>query len=282
MTVRELLGQAIGDLREAHVQSPALDAQVLLAHVLGRSRTVLLAALNDRVSAASQRKYRELVRRRRHREPVAYLLGIREFWGRAFRVTPAVLIPRPETELLLERALAISGPNGVAVDVGTGSGCLALSFALERPGWEVYATDNSLDALTVARQNMEGFGTGERVHVLRGSLLEPVIQPVELVMANLPYVPAGDIPDLEPEVRVWEPRAALNGGPDGLDPIRGLLAQLPQKIVPDGVCLLELDPRQFDALDRMVASRMPGWRVIRHRDLAGRDRVAEVRAFTPS
>ncbi len=282
MTVRELLGQAISDLREAHVQSPALDAQVLLAHVLGRSRTVLLAGLDDRVSAASQREYRELVRRRIHREPLAYLLGTREFWGRTFRVTPAVLIPRPETELLLERALAVSGPSGVAVDVGTGSGCLALSFALERPGWEVYATDTSVDALAVARQNMEMCGTGERVQVLRGSLLEPVSQPVELVMANLPYVPAGDITDLEPEVRVWEPRAALDGGPDGLDPIRGLLAQLPEKIVPDGVCLLELDPRQFDALDRIVANRMPGWRVIRHRDLAGRDRVAEVRAFTPS
>jgi release factor glutamine methyltransferase len=199
-----------------------------------------------------------------------------------FRVTAAVLIPRPETELLLERALAISGPSGVAVDVGTGSGCLALSFALERPGWEVYATDTSVDALAVARQNMEAFGTGERVHLLCGSLLEPVSRPVNLVMANLPYVPAGDIPALEPEVRVWEPHAALDGGPDGLGPIRGLLAQLPEKIVPDGVCLLELDPRQFDELDRIVASRMPGWRVIRHQDLARRDRVAEVRAFTPS
>ena len=282
MTVRELLAQAIGDLREVHIQRPALDAQVLLAHVLGQSRTVLLASLDDQVSAASQREYRELVRRRIHREPVAYLLGTREFWGRTFRVTAAVLIPRPETELLLERALAISGPSGVAVDVGTGSGCLALSFALERPRWEVYATDTSADALSVARQNLEVFDTCERVHVLCGSLLEPVSPPIDLVMANLPYVPAGEIPDLEPEVRVWEPRAALDGGSDGLDPIRGLLAQLPAKIVPDGVCLLELDPRQFDELDRIVASRMPGWRVIRHQDLAKRDRVAEVRAFTPS
>jgi release factor glutamine methyltransferase len=213
---------------------------------------------------------------------VAYLLGTREFWGMTFRVTAAVLIPRPETELLLERALAISGPSGVAVDVGTGSGCLALSFALERPRWEVYATDTSADALSVARQNLEVFDTGERVHVLCGSLLGPVSRPIDLVMANLPYVPAHEISDLEPEVRVWEPRAALDGGSDGLDPIRGLLAQLPEKIVPDGVCLLELDPRQFDELDRIVASRMPGWRVIRHQDLARRDRVAEVRAFTPS
>jgi len=282
MTVRELLRQGIQDLRDAQVQSPVLDAEVLLAHVLERSRTVLLATFDEQVSAVMQREYREFVHRRVRREPVAYLVGDKEFYGRAFRVTPAVLIPRPETEILLERALEITGSDGMAVDVGTGSGCIAISFALERPGWKVYATDTSADALGIAGQNIEAFRAAGRVRLLHGSLLEPVDSQVGLVMANLPYVPTGEIPRLDADVRAWEPHCALDGGPDGMGSIRSLLEQLPEKLRPDGVCLLELDPRLFDALDRAVARHMSDWQVLRHRDLTGRERVAELRGFTPS
>ncbi len=282
MRVRELLRLALLDLRAADIQSPALDAQVLLAHVVGRTRTALLAGLDEAVSAAIQRRYEEFVQRRICHEPVAYLVGAREFWGREFRVSPAVLIPRPETELLVERALAMAGPSGIAVDVGTGSGCIALSFALERPGWTVYGTDTSPEALAIARQNVAAHAVPGRVSLLRGSLLTPVRGPFDLVIANLPYVPSSDIAGLALDVRAWEPRGALDGGPDGLDLIRSLVAQLPEKLRPGGVCLLELDPRHFDALDRFVASVMDGWQVIRHQDLSRRDRVAEVGAFMPS
>jgi release factor glutamine methyltransferase len=278
--VRDLLRHATQELRRAGVATARLDAELLLASALGTGRAGVLARLAEGIGPAEERAFRRLLERRVRREPVAYILGHREFRGRDFAVTPDVLIPRPETELLVERALELATGSGVAVDVGTGSGCVAVTLAAERPGLRVYATDTSPAALALARRNARRHGVEDRIALLPGSLLAPVPERATLALANLPYVPSGEIATLEPDVRAWEPRAALDGGEDGLDLVRALLPQLPGKTEPGAVCLLEIDPRQFGALEQAVAAALPGWSVSRLRDLSGRDRVAELRALT--
>jgi release factor glutamine methyltransferase len=281
-TVSELLRAGVAELRRAGVENPQLDAQLLLAHAWGVARSDLLARLPERVDPEVERKYRELLGRRVRREPLAYITGVREFYGREFEVSPSALIPRPETELLLERALHLGGRGVVVVDVGTGSGCVAVSAALERPEWRVYATDTSAAALALARANARRHGVEGRISFLHGSLLGPLPERAGLVLANLPYVPTDELERLQPEVRLWEPREALDGGPDGLDVVRALLAQLPTATATGSVCLLEIDPRQFPTLQLEAGRLLPGWTFARWPDLAGRDRVAELRSFTPS
>ena len=282
-SVRTLLSWGRRELLEAGVDTAELDAQLLLAEALRSDRTSVLASLSELVGPEQRHAYRELVRRRASREPLAYITGRREFWGRTFLVGPGVLVPRPETELLVERALELSeGRAGAAADVGTGSGCIGITFALQRPRYEVYATDTSPAALDLARLNARGLGAAERVAFLLGDLLAPLPVPVDLVLANLPYVPSAEVDELEPEVRAWEPRGALDGGTDGLDLVRALLQQLPGRVTPDATCLLEIDPRQYAALVGEIASSFPRGTVRALRDLSGRIRVAEVRPFTRS
>jgi release factor glutamine methyltransferase len=281
--VAELLRVGRSQLRAAGVGSPGLDAQVLLAEARGVGRTQVLAGLVEDVPAAARERFEALVARRVRREPLAYIVGWREFWGHRFAVNGHVLIPRPETELLVQRALELAGDaGGVAVDVGTGSGCIAVSVALDAPRLRVYATDTSAEALRVARFNARTLGVTERVGCLPGSLLEPVPEPADMVLANLPYVPTADLAGLQEEVRNWEPRAALDGGVDGLDAIRALLTQLPGRVRPGGYCLLEMDPRQRDPLEDAARRTLPGVAVGFRRDLAGRLRLAELGPFTPS
>lgn len=270
-------------LRQQGVEAPRLDAQLLLAHALGTTRSALLSRLSEMLAEPVQATYQEYLHRRAAREPVAYIMGRQEFWGRAFIVTPSVLIPRPETETLVERAIQLaSRPEGVAADLGTGTGCIATSFAAEVSGWKVLAIDISEVALAVARENLRRYSLESRVHLLRGSLLEPIPVRLDLVLANLPYVSTRELGDLQAEVKDWEPVAALDGGEDGLDLVRRLLTQLPEKLHSDGVCLLEIDPRQFARLRHDVDLLLPGWSVLELRDLTGRPRVAELRPFTPS
>lgn len=265
------------------MESAQLDAQLLLAHTLGTSRTQLLARLSETAVEPISQVYRELLARRTLREPLAYITGMQEFWGRSFDVTRATLIPRPETETLVERAIELGRQGAKRItDVGTGSGCIAVSVALELPSAAVYATDISRDALEVARRNVRRHGVARRVTLLEGSLLQPVPSGLDLVLANLPYLVRGELDDLQPEVGEWEPRSALDGGEDGLDLVRCLLAQLPEKLRPGGVCLLEIDPRQFAQLRVDAARMLPGWQVQDLKDLAGRSRIAELRPFTGS
>ncbi len=282
-SIREELRVGSTQLRQAGVESAHLDAQLLLAHALGTSRTQLLARLSENAAEPTSEVYRDLLARRTLREPLAYITGMQEFWGRSYNVTPATLIPRPETETLVERAIELGRREARRiVDVGTGSGCIAVSVALDLPSAVVYATDISRDALEVARRNAWRHGVARRVVLLEGSLLQPVPAGVDLVLANLPYVPGGELGDLQPEVGGWEPRSALDGGEDGLDLVRCLLAQLPEKLQADGVCLLEIDPRQFPRLRVDAARILPGWRVQDLKDLFGRSRIAELRPFTGS
>jgi release factor glutamine methyltransferase len=219
--IREALSAAVDGLRAAGIEDPRLDAELLLCEATGWDRAHLAANPDAEVAPPAVRRFGETVRRRLRREPVAYILGHRGFRHIDLAVDPRVLIPRPETELLVDLALEIQ-PRTV-LDVGTGSGAIALAVADELPGAEVVATDTSPAALEVARANAERLGLSERVQFFEGTL-PPGPGEFDLVLANLPYVSEAEWGGLEPEVTEWEPREALLAGPDGLDAIRALLA----------------------------------------------------------
>jgi release factor glutamine methyltransferase len=218
---REALNAAVDALRAAGIEDSRLDAEVLLAEATGWDRAHLAANPEAEIPPPAARRFAEMVRRRLRREPVAYILGRRGFRHMELAVDPRVLIPRPETELLVELALELR-PRTV-LDVGTGSGAIALAIAAELPGCEVTATDASAAALEVARANAERLGLAGRVELVEGTL-PPGTGEFDLVLANLPYVSEEEWGGLEPEVTEWEPREALLAGPDGLDAIRALLS----------------------------------------------------------
>ncbi|HEY1284470.1 MAG TPA: peptide chain release factor N(5)-glutamine methyltransferase [Solirubrobacterales bacterium] len=220
-SVREALGASIDALRAAGVETPGLDAELLLAEASGRERADLLAAPDDALSADVGRRFGEMVRRRLRREPVAYILGRRGFRSIELKVDRRVLIPRPETELLVELALELQPAR--LLDVGTGSGAIALAVTDEMPDCRVVATDVSPAALEVARTNAGELGVADRVRFEPG-MLPSGTESFDLILANLPYVAEGEWAALPPEVREWEPREALLAGVDGLDAIRALLA----------------------------------------------------------
>jgi release factor glutamine methyltransferase len=260
----QALGAATDALRAAGVEDPRLDAEVMLAEAAGVGRAALAAGAE--VPAPAARRFGEMVRRRLRREPVAYILGRRGFRRIELAVDGRVLIPRPETELLVEVALE-RAPARV-LDVGTGSGAIALALAEELPGCEVTATDASPAALGVARANAERLGLADRVRLLPGTV--PEGEDFDLLLANLPYVAEPDWPSLQPEIREWEPREALLAGPDGLDAIRALLGALGQGVV--GAIALEVGAGQAEAVSGLMREAGFG-SVETRRDLAGIERV---------
>lgn len=261
--------------------SPRLDAELILAKVLGLQRVMLYARFDQPLRPEELAQIRALVARRSRREPMAYLLEERELYGLPFEVTPEVLIPRPDTELLIDVALELlRGVEAPSIaDVGTGSGCVAIVLAKELPTARVEASDTSPGALAVARRNAAKNGVAERVSFLEGDLLSarPAgAAPLHLVTANLPYIPTAVIPTLEPDVRDFEPRSALDGGPDGLGPIRRLVAQAPAHLRPGGVLALEIGHDQRDrALALLAAAGLE--EPTARRDLGGHDRVVFAR-----
>lgn len=268
-------------LAHAGVAEAPLEAELLLADTLETDRTGLLAGLSDLLSEERQRHLDSLLSRRMQREPLAYLRGKREFYGLDFHVGPGVLIPRPETETLVEEALALaalreSKQGLIIADVGTGSGIIAVSLAVHLPRSKLYATDISNTALSTAQGNARRHGVDARIAFLGGDLMEPLPERVDIVAANLPYLSTGAIQDLEPEIALYEPREALDGGPGGLDLVRRLLAQAPGHLRTGGALLLELDPWQMDAASRAALQAMPGAAVRCVRDLAGDERVLVV------
>jgi release factor glutamine methyltransferase len=274
-SVRDALTAATDALRAAGIEEARLDAEVLLEHATGWDRAKLAADPKLKLPAAEARRFGEMVRRRLRREPVAYIVGSKWFRNVELAVDPRVLIPRPETEMLVELALELR--PGRALDVGTGSGAIALAIADELPDCELVATDNSPEALAVARANADRLDLADRVRFLEGTVPEGEF---ELIVANLPYVPEPDWALLQPEVTEWEPREALLAGPDGLDVIRALLPECVrslcrhagQRASAGGVLALEVGQGQAGKVEEMM--RQAGLAAIRTRaDLGGVARV---------
>jgi release factor glutamine methyltransferase len=280
-TVRRIVAWMAQDFAARGVETARLDADLLVAHALGLDRVRLFLALDRELEPEELTRIRALVTRRRASEPVAYILGRKEFYGRTFVVSPAVLVPRPDTEALVERALALLPVASAAhvLDLCTGSGAIAVSLAAERPRLRVEATDLSPEALAVARQNVEANGLSERVVLRQGDLFAALAERrrFALITANPPYIPAGDARSLPRDVVAHEPHLALFAGADGLEVVRRLVAAAPDWLTPGGTLLVELGAGQADralalarAEKRYVDARM--WP-----DLAGIARVLEAR-----
>jgi len=292
-TVGELLNLGTGRLRAAGSESPRLDAELLLGWAIRADRTALVAHSEAPVGADATAAYEEAVSRREAGEPVAYIRGLKEFYGLAFAVDARALIPRPETELLVaeaERDVAwrltsaprpAGTPKVRVVDVGTGSGAIAIALAtlLRRrrmlPEVSILTVDCAADALSLARENAVAHAVADEVVFAEADLVPPSEPPFDLILANLPYIPSGEIERL-PVAASFEPRTALDGGPAGLDVIRRLLAALPDALAPQGTALLEIGFDQGAAVERAVGELPAAWTCRIRADLSGRPRLAVV------
>jgi release factor glutamine methyltransferase len=277
-SVAQTLLQAAQTLSAAGCDTPRLDAEVLLAHVLGQDRAWLYAHPEYSLDPNQLGDYQALIARRAEREPVAYLTGHKEFFGLDFVVTPGVLIPRPETERLVEIALQMleagsSSETPAIVDVGTGSGAIAVALATHAPATRVVAADISAAALVVARRNAIRHGVAGRVDFLQSDLLASLKGPFHLIVANLPYLSRADLAAAPPEVARWEPRLALEAGPDGLADIRRLLAMAASRLRPAGALLAEIGAGQGADVLALANQHFPRATVEIAQDYAGLDRV---------
>lgn len=229
-------------LEDAGIETPRLEAQLLLALALRTSRTAVVAGLHPYLDTAERERFRELVEARLHRVPLAYLRGDQEFYGLPFRVSRATLIPRPETELLVDFARAVLGKSeqpSTLVDVGTGTGCIAIAALSTLPYVRGIALDLSADALALARYNAEANGVGDRIRLVQGSLLEGIRGAVDLIVSNPPYIPTQEVAHLQPEVRDYEPRLALDGGEAGMQQLQGLAQNAGRVLKPGGWIAVE-------------------------------------------
>ncbi|MFZ0547326.1 MAG: peptide chain release factor N(5)-glutamine methyltransferase [Candidatus Promineifilaceae bacterium] len=276
MIIQEAL--AFGRQQLTHSSNPTLDARLLLEFVLGKSHSYLAAYREQPLSPNQEESYQQLIQRAAQAEPIPYLTGQAPFFGRLFRVTPAVLIPRPETEQLVERALkwGAAHPQPVVIDVGTGSGCIAITLALSLPAATIEATDISEAALVVARQNAASYQVAGRISFHQGNLLEPVVHTPNLIAANLPYITDEEWPSLPDGVKSYEPESALRGGPDGLDYFRQLLSQAKEKMSPGGAIFLEIGWKQGSAVKQLGQSFFPDAQVDLLADYAGKDRIVTI------
>ena len=291
ITIREALRLGTQRLSQARQQrgSPpensSLDAQILLGFVLGQRRSYLYTYPDQEMDAQQETCWQELLARRAQGEPVAYLVGEKAFFGLDFVVDRRVLIPRPETELLVEIALETcrqrlkNGQAPLVADIGTGSGAIAISLAVSAPRLTyLYATDISQEALAVASINCVRHHVADRVRLLQGDLLTPLPEPVDLLLANLPYVGTSEKPEMLPDVLVYEPSLALFSGPDGLDLLKNLLrdAARGQKLRPDATVLLEIGYQQREPVMRQAQELWPCAAVSCLKDFAGWDRIIKI------
>ncbi len=276
-SVRQALQNAMESLLRAGFEEGRLEAGILLSHMLGINRSELISHFEDILSPAQTEELEQLIRRRLNYEPVAYITGYKEFFGLDFHVTPATLIPRPETELLVEKALDLARDRIVSIaDIGTGCGAIAIALAFNLPESIIYATDISLTALEITGENARLHGVADRIQLLHGDLLQPLDRGVDIIVANLPYVNCQEMADLSKDIRRHEPELALAGGPEGLDYIDRLLAQAGEKLRPGGAVLLEIGCGQGDAAVELVKKYFAGAGVKVLPDLSGNDRVVMV------
>jgi release factor glutamine methyltransferase len=271
-TVLKLLRWTADYFTGRGIDSPRLDAELLLAETLGLDRVGLYLNFERPLEAKELTAYRDKVRRRAGREPLAYILGRTEFWSLPVKVTPAVLIPRPDTERLVEVALPLLASGSRVLDVGTGSGVLAIALAHERPDLTVVAIDLSPAALAVAAENARDNGVAERITFIETDLAVLPAGPFNLIMANPPYIPHGELATLMPEVRDFEPPLALDGGIDGLEAYRALARQAGEVLAPGGWLLVEVGSGQAPAVRDLIAGAGLTEIFTAH-DLAGIERV---------
>jgi release factor glutamine methyltransferase len=286
MTGQEALRRGVIALRAAGIDEPEFEAALLLRHALGRDRVYLYVHLPETLEPAQERTYLDILRRRVQRRPAAYLTGVREFYGIEFYVAPGVLIPRPETELLVEQSLfqlqrrARPDRDPVFTDIGTGSGAIVVAVAKNWPRARYIAIDCSPAALQIAALNARRPRLAGRIEFLCGDLLTPLPVQADIIAANLPYVTTRDWERLPPEIRLHEPRQALDGGIDGLDALRRLVAAAPAHLSEDGAVLLEIGNGQGDAVLALLAESFPASRCYLLPDLAGIERIAVADALT--
>ncbi len=276
MTLKQALSRAQEMLTANNIEDTLLECELMLRHALKISRVQLYLDLNHELSLEQEKAFWSLIKRRLNNEPAAYITGHREFYGLDFYVNPDVLIPRPETELLVEKALNLAQkrPVSTIAEVGTGCGAIAISLALNLPHTRIYATDISDKALKVALTNCQKHGVANKVCLLEGDMLNPLPEPVDLIIANLPYVTESELP-LVPSANV-EPLLALNGGTDGLEKIYQLCRQLNDKLHPTGRLLLEIGQGQREAVTTHLHHLFPTAEIEAAPDLSGIDRVVSL------
>jgi release factor glutamine methyltransferase len=284
-TIKDALEYAIGKLAHEEQKSAVLDAQVLLGYVLEVDRATLYTYPERALTSEQEQQFFQLIERRERGEPVAYLTGHKEFYGLDFFVDKRVLIPRPETELLVEIVLTNirkrinAGRIPIVADIGTGSGAIPIALAVEEPRLPyLYASDVSSEALDVARLNCQRHHVEQRVRLLHGDLLAPLPEPVDILIANLPYVGTDEMNTLAPDIQAYEPHLALFSGPNGLDLVCRLLMEAKQSAIlaREAVLLLEIGYQQRKALSAWVNELWPRANITFKRDFAGWDRVLQI------
>ncbi len=275
--MRELLRQATETLTSYGIEDARTEAELLLREVLKLDKVQFYLELDKELSPEQVQTLNDMLQRRSRREPLAYILGHREFFGLEFYVDYRILIPRPETELLVEQAVEIANrrfPQSCLIgDIGTGCGAIAISLAASLPQAIVYATDISAPALEVAFINCQRHGVADRVHLLQGDLFNPIAEPLDIIVANLPYVKNSEVAELDAEIRLFEPMMALAGGDDGLEWIRRLLSQVGGKLRNKGAIIIEISPGQAATVIDLAQNLFPQAKARIAKDLSGLDRA---------
>jgi len=276
MTIRQVLSRAKKVLTNHNIEDASLECELLLRHTLEIDRVQLYQDLNREFTYQQEASFWQLMERRLKGEPTAYIIGHREFYGLDFYIDSGVLIPRPETELLVEKALELGKTRLLynIAEVGTGCGAIAISLALNLPKVKIYATDISPAALKVASVNCHKHRVADRIYLLQGDMLDPLPEPVDLIIANLPYVRKTELPQVNSAG--FEPFVALNGGVDGLDKIRQLCNQASNKLLPQGCLLLEIGQGQRKAIVTFLKNLFPLSEIEVIPDLSGIDRIVSL------
>jgi len=273
VNLRQALENARRTLLDNNIEEPSLEGEILLRHVLGISRACLFSQLEKQLDSKQEKTLNQALKRRLEGEPTAYITGHREFYGLDFMVDRRVLIPRPETELLVEKSIARAKKHNIhkIADIGTGSGAIAVSLAVNLPGVTIYALDISSEALEVAAANCKNHKVADKVILIRGDMLEALPEPVDLIIANLPYVKTSDLK--AQKALAYEPMRALNGGENGMDIIRVFCSHVGEKLNTKGCVLMEIGQGQAKSVAGLLKKAFPEAFVEIFRDLAGIERM---------
>lgn len=282
MNLKEALLENSELLSLEGIEEARLEAEVLLRQVFGLNKAELYVHLEDELPPGQMEGLNQLIQRRLSHEPIAYITGHKEFFGLDFHVNHNTLIPRPETELLVEQALKLGRDRHslMIADIGTGCGAIAIALAAHLPQAQVYAIDISASALEIASLNSKINRVDSRVHPMRGNLLQPLSQPVHLIVANLPYISDTKMGELPKEILLFEPKLALSGGPDGLQHISQLLTQAKDKLCARGAILLEISPEQNATVIDLARQYFPRDKAKTIFDLNGQERVIIIESNT--